>query len=126
VRKIRIRAPRKSVKVGVVVPCDNDGGAAGHQQGLAAGCEKRKKRTVCRMTTYRFRNTEQLSKILSAISDAQMRKDIEAMQVAGLDPDEIADIMPAMIEQCERARLELLAKFERIVCAPSAPSHELN
>jgi len=78
------------------------------------------------MTTYRFRNTKQLSKILSAITDAQTRKNIEAMQVAGLDPDEIADIVPAMIEQCERARLEVLAKFKRIVCAPSAPSHELN
>jgi hypothetical protein len=43
--------------------------------------------------------------IKSAISD-RMEENIAAMKAYGLSDDEINDAMPALIEQCERAREE--------------------
>ena len=46
--------------------------------------------------------------------------------VAGHSADDVAEAMPVLIEESERARLDVLAKVERIMAAPDAPSHSVN
>jgi hypothetical protein len=63
---------------------------------------------------------------LCGIADERMRQNVQAMKADGWTDDEIAQAMPAMIEQAERARLEALTQLERIMLEPDAPSHSVN
>jgi hypothetical protein len=78
------------------------------------------------MQPRKFNNQAELNCWLAGILDGYLGRLVADMRAAGHTEDDIADAMPVLIELSERARLDVLAQVERVMLAPSAPTHSLN
>jgi len=60
----------------------------------------------------KFKDIQEFEQWLRCWMDAQLHRNAQAMLADGFTPEQVAEVMPFMIEWNERARAEALAELE--------------